>query len=334
MGDLLTDCRRTVRTLNFADFLHGDLSRQDLFCRHLVECLSTVGFVKLVNHGLSDEELRQAFEWNRRFFSLPLSAKAKAAHPHGPNPHRGYSYVGQEKLSKVKDYEKGSRDAVEVHDVKESFDQGPARDELYPNRWPDEEDIPNFRAFMESLYERFHHIHQEILRALGLGLGLGPAFFSDICDQNASEVRLNHYPGCEESVLRHGARRISEHTDFGTVTLLFQDAVGGLEIEDQDAPGQYLPVPFEGASEMIVNIGDCLQRWSNDKFRATSHRVVLPPGSGGAWVRDRYSVAYFGKPNRSQHVGTLPELLPRGAEPKYASITAWEYNQKKLKLTY
>ncbi|RDL36298.1 uncharacterized protein BP5553_05650 [Venustampulla echinocandica] len=293
-----------------------------------------------------------------RFFSLPLAAKTKAAHPCGPKPHRGYSYIGQEKLSKVKDYEKGNRDAVEVYDVKvsilaptsssfslratigltwflqESFDQGPVRDELYPNRWPDEDDIPNFRAFMERLYERCHQIHQQILQALALGLGLGLAFFRDMCDHNTSELRLNHYPGCEAAILHKGAKRISEHTDFGTVTLLFQDSVGGLEIEDQDVPGDYFPIPFENKAEMIVNIGDCLQRWSNDKFRATSHRVVLPPGSSDAWVRDRYSVAYFGKPNRSQVVGTLPELLPDGAKSKYSNITTWEYIDEKLSLTY
>ncbi|KAG8416316.1 hypothetical protein J3458_006909 [Metarhizium acridum] len=334
MGDFLPNSRRTVRTLDFADFLHGDSNKQSKFCRELIECLSTVGFVKLVNHGISEKELYEVFEWNKRFFSLPLAAKTKAAHPYGPNPHRGYSYIGQEKLSKVKDYEKGSRNAAEVYDVKESFDQGPVHDELYPNRWPDEDDLPNFRAFMEGLYERCHKIHQEILQALALGLGLDPGFFRDICDQNTSEVRLNHYPGCEAAILRKGAKRISEHTDFGTVTLLFQDSVGGLEIEDQDVPGDYFPIPFVNRSEMIVNIGDCLQRWSNDKFRATSHRVVLPPGSGDGWIEDRYSVAYFGKPNRSQVVGALPELLPEGVKSKYSNITAWEYNQEKLTLTY
>ncbi|KAK2590967.1 hypothetical protein QQS21_011346 [Conoideocrella luteorostrata] len=334
MDNLVLPPCRIVRTLDLADFSHGDPNKQSRFCRQLVECLSTVGFVKLVNHRLDDEVLSEAFQWNKKFFSLPLAAKAKAAHPYGPNPHRGYSYIGQEKLSKVKDYEKGHRDAVELYDMKESFDQGPAHDELYPNRWPDEDDIPNFRAFMENLYEHCHQIHQDILQALALGLGLDSGFFRDICHQNTSEVRLNHYPGCEASVLNSGTRRISEHTDFGTVTLLFQDSIGGLEIEDQHIPGDYFPVPFEDKSEMIVNIGDCLQRWSNNRFRATSHRVVLPPGSSDDWIADRYSVAYFGKPNRSQIVGALPELLQEGAKSKYSNISAWEYNQEKLTLTY
>lgn len=215
----------------------------------------------------------------------------------------------------------------------ESFDQGPAQDELYPNRWPLESDIPGFRSFMENFYDRCQELHQDILRALSIGLGVEATYLQDLCNQNVSELRLNHYPACPASKLNSKCKRISEHTDFGTITLLFQDSVGGLEIEDQGHPGHYYPVPFETKSEMILNIGDCLQRWSNDKLRSTSHRVMLPPGVG-SWVDDRYSVAYVGKPNRSQAVGSLPEFMKHGSITKYSNVTAWEYNQQKLLRTY
>ncbi|RDA82872.1 hypothetical protein CP532_0396 [Ophiocordyceps camponoti-leonardi (nom. inval.)] len=327
-----------VRCLDFSRFLGNNQEQQEEYCHDLVDCLSRVGFVKMTNHGFSKDELRQVFEWNRRFFSLPLAAKAKAAHPPEPNPHRGYSYVGQEKLSKVKDFEKGSREGVDNYDIKESFDQGPATDDLYQNRWPDEKDIPGFRSFMEAFYERCHQVHQHILHALALGLGLSPSSsLQDLCDPNTAELRLNHYPACEGSMLSNGAKRISEHTDFGTITLLFQDTVGGLEIEDQDEPGRYFAVPCDDASEMIVNVGDCLQRWTNGRFRSASHRVVSPPGAevgSSSRVEERFSVAYFGKPSRSQNVGTLACFLGEGDEAKYGDMTAWEYNQEKLVLTY
>ncbi|KAI4263864.1 MAG: hypothetical protein L6R42_001011 [Xanthoria sp. 1 TBL-2021] len=322
-----------VRTLDISCFLNGNCAARSEVAKELVDCLGSVGFVKLKNHGVRDREIRRVFDFNKRFFDLPLAAKEKSAHPPEPNPHRGYSYLGQEKLSKVKDYEKGSRNAIDVFDVKESYDLGPAGDELYPNRWPDEDDVPGFRAVAEAFYERCHQVHQDILQALSVGLGLSPAFLLDRCSTNSSELRLNHYPGGSRSEMRKGARRISEHTDFGTVTLLFQDSIGGLEIEDQSMPGRYFAVPCESATEMIVNIGDCLQRWTNDRFRSTSHRVVLP-SEENAWVHDRYSIAYFGKPNRSQLVGTLSELLKDGDKPRYENITAWEYNQEKLVLTY
>ncbi|KAL9019972.1 MAG: hypothetical protein Q9185_002762 [Variospora sp. 1 TL-2023] len=302
MGSLVANsAAQGIRTLDFSRFLGGDCSARSEFVTQLVDCLSTVGFVKLKNHGISDEEIHQLFE--------------------------------MEKLSKVKDYEKGSRDAIDVYDVKESYDQGPADDKLYPNRWPDEDDVPGFRSVAEAFYERCHQAHQNILRALSVGLGLSPTFLVDLCNTNTSELRLNHYPEGAVSEMRKGARRISEHTDFGTVTLLFQDSVGGLEIEDQSMPGRYLPVPCTSPTDMIVNIGDCLQRWTNDRFRSTSHRVVLP-SEETAWVQNRYSIAYFGKPNRSQAVGTLRELLKEGEKSRYEDITAWEYNQEKLVLTY
>ncbi|OIW29073.1 Clavaminate synthase-like protein [Coniochaeta ligniaria NRRL 30616] len=340
MGSLAENPHRTVRTLDFSDFLQGDSTAQKLFCEELVDALCSVGFVKLINHGISDEAVDEVFEWNRRFFALPPEAKAKAAHPAQPNPHRGYSYVGQEKLSRVKDYEKGVPENSVAHDIKESFDQGPVDDDLYPNRWPDEADLPHFRRCMESFYSAYQHVHMDLLRALAIGLHLRPGFLQDLCRHNTSEMRLNHYPAVDAAALRKdgATKRISEHTDFGTVTLLFQDAVGGLEVEDQTQPGCYFPVPAPdwaggGPREMIINIGDCFQRWTGDRLRATSHRVVLPP-EAGEWIEDRYSVAYFGKPNRSQSVATLPEFVRPGEEPKYHSLTAWEYMQKKLALTY
>ena len=206
-------------------------------------------------------------------------------------------------------------------------------DDLYPNRWPDEQDVPGFRSVMTDFYARCQEAHQHILKALAIGLGHRSEFLLNLCRKNSSELRLNHYPGGPMSSIRKGSRRISEHTDFGTVTLLFQDSVGGLEVEDQGHMGTYFPVPCDSPFEMIVNIGDCLQRWSNDRFRSTSHRVILPRDEN-AYVEDRYSIAYFGKPNRCQVVGSLPELLRNGEKPFYEDITAWQYNQQKLLRTY
>jgi isopenicillin N synthase-like dioxygenase len=186
---------------------------------------------------------------------------------------------------------------------------------------------------MESFYLSCHQVHLDILRAIATGLGYKPDFLENLCQKNTSELRLNHYPATSAESIRQGAKRISEHTDFGTITLLFQDSVGGLEIEDQKKRGFYFPVAPGDKYDIIVNIGDCLQRWTNNRVRSTSHRVVLPPVVGD-WVDDRYSVAYFAKPNRDQSVGPLPEFVPAGEKPLYDDISAWEYNQQKLLLTY
>lgn len=191
---------------------------------------------------------------------------------------------------------------------------------------------------MESFFGKCHEVHLCLLEALAIGLDRPPTYFQDLCRVNTSELRLNHYPACSSAQLRAGAAdgtamRISEHTDFGTVTLLFQDSNGGLEIEDQENRGTYFPVAPEDKYELIVNIGDCLQRWTNDTLRSTSHRVTLPPDAG-EWLDSRYSVAYFAKPNRDQSVGALREFSSAGQGSKYDDISAWEYNQQKLTRTY
>ncbi|KAL2847613.1 hypothetical protein BJX68DRAFT_108509 [Aspergillus pseudodeflectus] len=370
-----------IPVLDFADFAHGSQAQQDGFCQKLHASLSTLGFVKIRNHSIPDETLDEVFEWSKKFFDLPLEDKLQAAHPVQANPHRGWSCVGQEKLSVI-------RQGKAVFDLKESFDQGPQSDPLYPNIFPPPTTLPHFRPFMERFYESCQTLHLHLLTALALSFSLPPTFFTARCSRNSSELRLNHYPpatcAADLDALADGSMmRISSHTDFGTVTLLFQDGVGGLEVEDQDRSGVYIPVlptarsgsgdGDEGGEggrvgrELIVNVGDCLQRWTNDRLRSANHRVTLPVGmktkggssagsgsrswsgsgaaaggsssNGGTFhtheVPRRYSVAYFGKPDREALVGAIPELVRDGEQVKYGgTMTAWEYNQSRLLQTY
>lgn len=206
---------------------------------------------------------------------------------------------------------------------------------------------------MESFYTHCQTLHLNLLSAIALSLSLEPTFFIPRCGTNSSELRLNHYPATKASLLENGeSMRISSHTDFGTITLLFQDGVGGLEVESQERDGVYIPVlPSEAGRgrDMIVNVGDCLQRWTNDRLRSANHRVTLPVGmkekdssssscctsTGVVEVSDRYSIAYFGKPDRAALVSAIPELVGEGEQLRYeGAMTAWEYNQSRLLQTY
>ncbi|KAL5341107.1 hypothetical protein BJX70DRAFT_74794 [Aspergillus crustosus] len=339
-----------IPVLDFADFNSGISTRQNDFCRRLLAALSTLGFVKIKNHSIQDEVLEQVFEWSKYFFSLPLESKLQAAHPIQANPHRGWSCVGQEKLSVI-------RQGKAIFDLKESFDQGPASDPLYPNIFPPPTTLVGFQPFMESFYTSCQSLHLTLLRAIALSLSQGETFFTSRCSVNSSELRLNHYPATTTSNLQSGnMMRISSHTDFGTVTLLFQDSVGGLEIESQEHSGVYIPVlpsappspssadiskQKHGGKELILNVGDCLQRWTNDRLRSANHRVTLPLSSTSKKEEEpeivpaRYSVAYFGKPDRDASVCAIPALVSKGEEVKYeGGMTAWEYNQSRLLQTY
>ncbi|KAL4946440.1 hypothetical protein BDV06DRAFT_182576 [Aspergillus oleicola] len=342
-----------IPVLDYADFISESSERRDDFCKRLYASLSSLGFVKIRNHSISDEVLDEVFDWSKRFFSLPLEDKLKAAHPVLPNPHRGWSCVGQEKLSII-------RQGKAVFDLKESFDQGPASDTLYRNIFPPPDTLPGFQPFMESFYTQCQTLHLSLLSAiaLSLSLNLDEDFFVRRCGVNSSELRLNHYPATKVSNLAKGDKmRISSHTDFGTITLLFQDGVGGLEIEEQgkDDEGVYIPVlPSTSTNEttgkeLILNVGDCLQRWTNDRLRSANHRVTLPAnlkdsviysqeeGEEGEEmiVPDRYSIAYFGKPDRDSLVSAIPELVGTDEQVMYqGGMTAWEYNQSRLLQTY
>lgn len=224
----------------------------------------------------------------------------------------------------------------------EAFDMGNPQDPLFANMWLPEEDLPGFRADMESFYDHCRSEHLRLLEALRVGcrIVMGAGFdidFAGRCKQSASECRINYYPGAKVRLLRGECNRISPHTDFGTLTLLFQDDVGGLEIEDQARLGTFVPVSCASNREMLVNSGDILMRWSNDYFRSVNHRVTLPPHMQGvcgeAEVPSRRSVAFFAKPDRDTDAGTLPAFTATAGD-KYEHISALEFNQIKLKLTY
>lgn len=253
------------------------------------------------------------------------------------NPHRGYSHVGQESLSAISGFEKGILNESITEDVKETFDLGSSHDQLYPNIWIDDADLPGFRKFMTEYFDSCHAMHQKLLQALAVSFGLPEVFFESMCTDNTSELRLNHYPSVTFSDLqKKGTCRIAEHSDFGLLTLLFQDSVGGLEVEVQDGSNTYLAVEPTTNTEIIVNVGDCLQRWTNNHLRSANHRVRSPvafPEEGS--LPDRYSIAYFGKPDRDAQVRTIPEFLDKGEIAKYTEkMSMWEYNQAKLGRTY
>ncbi|GAM84982.1 hypothetical protein ANO11243_029850 [Dothideomycetidae sp. 11243] len=328
----------SIPSLDYRLFSHGDPAQRQQFCEDLVKTFAGYGFAKLRNHGLSDERVDEAFSYSNKFFNLPLHIKQKAKHPEAPNPHRGYSGVGQEKISAITGFEKGERSEVRAAELRESWDQGPADDELYANRWMPDEDLPGYRSFMESFFVECQTLHQSLLQCIATGLSLPSDELSSRCAKCSAELRLNHYPATPASSLASGACRISPHSDFGTITLLFQDSVGGLQVEDQQNPGVFLPVEPDDVHEMIINVGDCLSRWTDGRLRSVNHRVVSPtrlPGDADVMIPERHSLAYFGKPSRDEVVDSLPLFVPEGCKPKFADRwTALEYNQSKLMRTY
>ncbi|KAJ5411189.1 isopenicillin N synthase [Penicillium crustosum] len=305
----------TVATIDFDSFDHGSADEKKIVGNAIAEAFRRQGFLKLVNHGIPRHTIEELFRWSERFFALPDAIKAKAPHPPNPIPNRGYSGVGLENTS----IHGSQENKVTLIDLKECFDQGAEDDRLYANIWLPEDDLPGFRSFMEEYYRIAYQCQQRILAALELGLGMAPKTLTGRHSRAENELRLTHYPLVPVKQLRGGnCTRISEHTDFGTITLLFQDAVGGLEIEDPLQPGRYRPIESTALDEMIVNLGDCLQHWTKGQLRSTRHRVHIAQSDldadPNAILAERFSVAYFAKPNRSCSIQSLAAECPPGEQ--------------------
>lgn len=218
-------------------------------------------------------------------------------------------------------------------DFKESFELGRESEERTPNIWLPEESLPGFRDFFVDFFEEGYKAELVILKAIALGMGLEETFFQDFHQNKDNQVRLLHYPPVEAELLRGGKiERIAAHTDFGTMTLLFQDEVGGLEVEDIHEKGKFNPAPYVPGA-IVVNIGDFLQRWSNDMLKSTLHRVRAPPLVDGL-TRARYSIPYFITADKERTIDCIPGCFDEANPKKYEPINAREYIERRLNATY
>lgn len=193
---------------------------------------------------------------------------------------------------------------------------------------------------MEAFFEVLEEVAADLMAALELAFGLPQGGFVDLIthEDNASEMRLNHYPAIEvEQIKRGKVNRIWPHFDLGVITLLFQDEVGGLEFENRKQRGAFSRVESSSPTEMIVNVSETLQRWTNGILPAGLHRVDLPrnlENNDSGTLPERYSIAYFCKADRSASVGSLEHFVFAGHDPKYENISALEYQQQRLKSAY
>ncbi|PTB66088.1 Clavaminate synthase-like protein [Trichoderma citrinoviride] len=323
--------------LDFSVFHSDNAAEREGLCSQLVSNLKQFGFARLVNVGIPLGDIDRAFEISRVFFQLPLSEKLKSPHPPTANPHRGYSAFGIENVSAISNH--GTCIARPLlKDMKESYDIGSQEDALYDNIWPPPGVHDAFQPAFTSFFSTCYRAQLSILKAISIGLALPEQTLSQLHTEQANELRLTHYPTVPRGDFSHSTR-IAAHTDFGTITLLFQDDVGGLQVELPSGSGKFVDIASGGRYECILNVGDCLHLWTG--LRSARHRVHLP-ASGNAGktadseddvVDERYSIAYFAKPNRSASL--RPLLQDAGARAEGVSyMTAGEFQQMRISGTY
>jgi isopenicillin N synthase-like dioxygenase len=307
--------------------------------RDIDQTLRTVGFFQVVDHGVDAVVADVAWQAAHDFFDLPLADKLAVTRPEGGL--YGYFPMLSESLS-------ASLGGRFAGDIKESFNMGPGIQPHYTpvddteaaiftaNLWPAA--LGELRGAWEAQYAQMEALAGRLMNIFALGLDLPADFFESHINRAPSALRAINYPEQTETP-EAGQLRAGAHTDYGTLTILRQEAGrAGLEVHD-DITQVWVPIPpVEGA--LVINIGDLMARWTNDRWTSTLHRVVNPdaaqgstasvtPGSPAASTRPgsqrRQSMPFFHNANYSTIVECLPSCLSAGEAPRYAPVMAGKH---------
>lgn len=268
------------------------------------------GFCYLANHGVPDAVIAAAAREAMAFFHLPLATKM-ASKP--ATSVRGFNAIGRTQMrgAAAPDYKEYYQVGLELPLDDPAVVAGePLRG---PNVWPAEP--PGFRAAMEAYYAEIGQCGQRLLRGVARSLGIADDYFADKYARPLQRTQAVYYPP-------HPAGHVGElfgvapHTDYGCITLLWQDDVGGLEVQGRDGEWVAAP-PIPGT--LVINIGDLLQRWSNERYVSTPHRVTNRSG------RERLSIATFHDPDFGAMVDPRDLNLPEGEPARHLPVSAGDY---------
>lgn len=222
--------------------------------------------------------------------------------------------------------------------IQEHFDWVVGDDMEFPNKWPTEAEVPNFRTAMKEFIRLCHHTGLRFLEAMDVGLELPSGILSARCENPVAEARPNYYaPISKASLAEDKAQRAWAHTDFGLITLLLQDEAGGLEMENREKPGTFIPIIREDTTEMAVYISDTMESLTNGFFRAVLHQVAFPVGMNDdktGVLPERYSVASFIKANRDTSAGPTARFVDSNHPAKSEEMTAVHLHQKRAGQLY
>jgi isopenicillin N synthase-like dioxygenase len=311
---------RSIPVIDVASLRTGSRSDAGAVAKIMGRACRDVGFFYISGHKVSPQLVSRVFEMSAAFFASPLEVRQAAAFG-GPGDNRGYIGLGGESL-----------DPTNAPDIKEAFNIGlelaPDDPDLLScapfraaNLWPE---LPGFRDTMLEYYNRLWRLGRDLHRGFAIDLGLEPEFFESKLDKPNATLRLLHYPSVKGPP-PDGQLGAGVHTDYGNVTLLATDAVGGLLVQDRS--GRWIDAPVKPGA-FVCNIGDCLMRWSNDVYVSTPHKVVSPSKA------ERYSVAFFLDPNPDAVVACLASCTSADNPAKYAPITAADFLRSRLAPTY
>ncbi|CZS99378.1 hypothetical protein WAI453_008194 [Rhynchosporium graminicola] len=324
-----------IPIIDFSLFLNGTPEQRAETARSILSGFQSAGFIYLTNHPIPLDTVSHTFATSAEFFKRPQPEK-EALGWTTPEANRGYVSHGREKVSTLLTKEAVSAAKAAAIDLKESIEIGREGAAGLPNNWPSgDPEAVHFKSTMLKFHDLAKELHINVMRAIAVGMGLPESYFDSYTDVGDNTLRLLHYPEVKKSMFTSNKLQVraGEHTDYGSITLLFQDMRGGLQVKSPK--GTFVdatPVP----GSVVVNAGDLLARWSNDTIKSTLHRVVEPPAPEEGDVHPaRYSIAYFCNPNFDRQIEAIEGTYGGEKGPKkYEGINSGEYLVQRLAATY
>ena len=306
-----------IPVVDLNSFLKGSTEEKVQFSSSLGQAFEEVGFVSVKNHGIPEDLINRLYATVKTFFSLSEADK-RSYEIVGLAGQRGYTSFGKE-------HAKGS----DAPDLKEFFQYGQIIEEgmASPEAYPDNVKVSvpdDFNTLFHQAYRAFEVSGSALLSAIAIHLQLGETYFDEHIYLGNSILRAIHYP----PILHEpkSAIRAEQHEDINLITLLVGASADGLEILSKE--GKWLPVKV-GPGEIVVNVGDMLQRLTNDRLKSTTHRVVNPPRE--MWNSSRFSIPFFLHPRSNMSLACLSSCISQDHPKLYEDYTAGFYLDERLR---
>jgi isopenicillin N synthase-like dioxygenase len=309
-----------IPRLDLNDYLQGTPEQKLQFSNDIGSAFNETGFVTITNHGLDKQLIIKLYEQVQNFFTLPEDAKLKYEKVELAGQ-RGYTSKGREKAK-----DSTTPDLKEFWQTGQYVEDGDIIKNEYPNNVSIEE-YPEFNSVTKEVYQKLEKAGKQILNAISVYLGLPVNYFEDKVHNGNSILRGIHYFPIENpDALPADAVRAGAHEDINLITLLIGASADGLEVLTQQ--GEWFAIKAQG-EDIVVNVGDMLQRLTNNKLRSTTHRVVNPPRE--MMKNSRYSVPFFLHPKSGMDLSCLDLCIDTEHPKAYEDISAGEYLDERLR---
>ena len=294
--------------------------RRDEVVDAIRQACEDVGFLVITGHGIADEAVSGIDAASRAFFALPEKEKRAYVGPSGV--YRGFT-PSQESALALSREDESLPDLCELYTVNRFDDPETARRAglregresfFAPNIWPDPERVPGFQEAFETYYAVMEDLAVELMRLMALALALHEHWFDDKIADHITNLTVNHYPSLDRPALPGQFRR-GAHSDWGSLTILYHDGEPGLQIMSPEGAWEDVQVV---PGSFVVNLGDLMAAWTNDRWVSTLHRVVVPEGDTG----DRISIAFFHQPTYDARIECIPTCTSPDDPPHHEPTTS------------